>query len=249
MLFENRLNYEITGAGEKTVLLLHGWGGSTQSWLPVARDLAADFKVINIDFPGFGESPEPEESWTVTEYTELIYRFITSLGLDKIYIIAHSFGGRVALLLSSTHPELVEKQVLTGCAGIKPETSGSGFKLSSLYDNGLAHKLLGDKGVKKLQNAVRSHFGSADYKNASPVMREVLKNVLNQDLRCCLKDITASTLLIFGQYDTATPVWMGRELESGIRDAALIVFENATHFAYLEQYARFIAITGQFLRG
>lgn len=250
MLFNNRLNYEITGSGEKTLLLMHGWGGSTESWIPVARDLAAAYRIINIDFPGFGKSPEPPCAWKVDEYCELIHDFLVSIGAGRVDLIAHSFGGRVAIMLSSKYPEMVGRQVLTGCAGlVDPNSASAASQLSKYYDNGFTRKLLGEKGVDRLRNAIRSRFGSADYKNASPLMREVLKNVVNQDLHDYLAGIKASSLLIWGENDTATPLWMGKEMEKCIPDAGLVVFENSGHFAYLEQYNRFIAVVKQFLIG
>ena len=67
-----KMHYEAAGDGEKTLLLLHGWGGSTESWIPVVRDFQKNFRVIAVDFPGFGKSPEPEKGWSVTEYAELL---------------------------------------------------------------------------------------------------------------------------------------------------------------------------------
>ena len=243
------LNYTVTGDKGEWLLLLHGWGGSTQSWLPVERDLCASKRVLNLDFPGFGQSSEPNRPWSVSDYRDLVLALLDSLSIDKLELIAHSFGGRVALILSEARPQLITKQVLTGCAGlINPESAQkSGHRLSRLYDNALSRKLLGDKGVDKLKNTIRSHFGSEDYKNASPMMRECFQLVVNQDLSDCLKAVRASTLLIWGQNDTATPLWMGRRMESEIGDAALIVFENCGHFAYLENYPHFITIVRQFL--
>ncbi len=254
MFFEHggvRLRYEISGEGTDNVLLLHGWGGSTQSWLPVVRDLSAKKRVINLDFPGFGQSSEPPEPWSVTEYCDFTLAFIDFLAIDSLELIAHSFGGRVALMMNRARPNLIKRQVLTGCAGlIDTQTASNGsvlHSLSKLYDNALSRKLLGDKGVGKIKDMLRSHFGSEDYKNASPMMRECFQRVIRQDLSDCLKCVKASTLLIWGQNDTATPLWMGKRMENEIGDAALIVFENSGHFAYLEQYARFIAIVKQFL--
>ena len=62
-----REHYEISGEGDQSVLLLHGWGGSCESWLPVERDLKASKRVINLDFPGFGQSTEPNRPWSVPD--------------------------------------------------------------------------------------------------------------------------------------------------------------------------------------
>ena len=249
----NELHYEMSGTGEIPVLLLHGWGGSTESWLPVWRDLGEYRRLINIDFPGFGQSPEPSDAWGVGDYADFLLAFLDGLGETRIDVIAHSFGGRVALVMNQKRPDLIRKQVLTGAAGLrKPPESGAAKTprgMKGLYDNALTHQLLGDKAIEKIRNFVRSRFGSEDYKNATPRMREVFQKVVNEDLSYCLDGIRASTLLLWGRNDTATPLWMGQEMERRIPDAALVIFENAGHFAYLEQYQRFIAIIKNFLVG
>ena len=250
------MHYEVTGSGDRTLLLLHGWGGSTENWIPVVRDFQKNFRVVNVDFPGFGLSPEPETAWSVTEYARLTLEFIHSLNVDSVYVMAHSFGGRVALLLSQMEHGIISKQVLTGAAGLPPKKSAAqkitGFvihMMNGCMDNKLTRKLFGDKKVDALRDKVRSLFGSSDYKKASPMMRETFKLVIAQDLTECLKSVSASTLLIWGENDTATPLWMGQKMEKEIRDAGLVVFENAGHFAYLEQYPRFKAISEKFLIG
>lgn len=243
----NRMHYEISGSGDSWLLLLHGWGGSTQSLYAAARDFADTKRVINIDFPGFGESPEPDSVWGVGEYADMVLGLLDELKIEQTDVISHSFGGRVTLMMNEKRPGLIRRQVLTGCAGLTDPEQKSGKSLSRVYDNRLTRVVLGDSGVEKLRNFVRSHFGSEDYKNASPRMREIFKVVIAQDLRFCLPCVKASTLLIWGENDTATPLWMGKEMEKSIGDAALIVFENSGHFAYLEQYGRFIAIARQFL--
>lgn len=251
-----KMHYEVTGSGDRTLLLLHGWGGSTENWIPVVRDFQKSFRVINVDFPGFGKSPEPETGWSVTEYANLTREFIHSLGVRNVDVMAHSFGGRVALLLSKMEPGLIKKQVLTGCAGLPPKKSASAKAMKSVFnifsgllDNTITRKIFGEKNVIALRDKFRHMFGSADYKNASPMMRETFKRVISQDLTDCLSSVSASTLLIWGANDTATPLWMGQKMEKEIKDAGLVVFENAGHFAYLEQYPRFKAISEKFLIG
>ncbi len=259
MVFTSELgsmHYEITGSGERTLLLLHGWGGSTESWIPVVRDFAGDLRVVNVDFPGFGKSPEPGEGWSVTEYAELTREFIHSLGVDSVDLMAHSFGGRVALLLSKMEPNLIRKQVLTGCAGLPPKRSGMSRLTRTMFhaiagaaDNKLTRRIAGDEKIDKAREAMRNRFGSADYRNASPLMKQTFQMVIDQDLTDCLPCVQASTLLIWGETDTATPLWMGQEMERVIRDAGLVVFEGSGHFAYLEQYQRFFAVSKKFLLG
>lgn len=247
------LYYERTGAGRR-VLLLHGWGGKCESFLPVYRDFAQGYDMIRVDFPGHGRSSEPPKPWSVTEYAALIADFMIDTGIAPADIVAHSFGGRVALLLAATRPELVGKMVLTGCAGLLPKRTTRqkvrGFVYKCLRagaDNAFSRGLLGAKRVEGMRSALQERFGSADYKALSPAMRMTFSKVVNQDLFPYLKDIHASTLLFWGEADTATPLWMAHTLEKEIPDAGLVVIPGAGHFAYLDGYDRFKAVLENFL--
>ena len=257
MFFDNagvKLYYEKSGSGAP-LLLLHGWGGRADSFLPVTRDFSQARTVYVVDFPGHGNSPEPPAPWSVTEYMELIWVFIRRMNIAGCDVIAHSFGGRVALLLAAEHPEAVRRMVLTGCAGIKPPASGKktlrtrAYKvLRALADNGLTRRLMG-KRVDAWREKLVQKFGSADYRALSPTMRPTFNRVIVQDLRGVLPGIKASTLLIWGAEDRDTPLWMGEVMAKEIPDAALVRLEGCGHFAYLEKYADFRAIAWKFLIG
>ncbi|HIU33291.1 MAG TPA: alpha/beta hydrolase [Candidatus Pullichristensenella excrementigallinarum] len=257
MYFEHegaRLYYDRQGSGAP-LLMLHGWGGRADSFLPAIRDFQAVRTVYAVDFPGHGNSPEPPEPWSVTEYMELIRAFIRRMGIEGTDIMAHSFGGRVALLLAATYPEAVGKMVLTGCAGLRPKPSGKKKARTRVYralralaDNGLTRRLC-PKTVERTREALVQKFGSPDYRQLSPAMRRTFNRVIAQDLQPCLRRIQASTLLIWGTEDRDTPLWMGETMEREIPDAALIRFEGAGHFAYLDRYGEFRAIAWKFLIG
>lgn len=86
-----------------------------------------------IDFPAHGESSRPPQPWGVPEFTQLVSAFIKEQSIAPCDIIAHSFGGRVSLWLSSHEPQLVNRMVLTGCAGIKKEQTEEQKKRSESY--------------------------------------------------------------------------------------------------------------------
>lgn len=249
------LYYEIQGVGKPT-LLLHGWMGNADSFLPLRRDLT-DRCLIVPEFPGQGgRTMEPPVAWSVTEHMEMIFALLSSLKLSRVDVVAHSFGGRVALLLASCHPSLVDRLVLTGCAGLIPQkTSKSHLRsvcyrcLRGMLGSGLAVNLLGKKRVEAMREALIQRFGSSDYRALAPSMRLTFNRVVTQDLGDCLPQIKAPTLLYWGALDTQTPLWMGRRMEKEIPDAGLIVMENAGHFAYLDEYQNFLAVVRVFLKG
>lgn len=248
------IHYEQAGEAGNPVLLLHGWGCSIRHFEPIARDLARDHRVTVIDFPGHGESGRPKEPWGVPEFAACVRELILQLRFAPCDIIAHSFGGRVALYLAATWPELVGRLVLTGCAGLKKEQTPEQKKKSDAYQRKKKWLQAAEKwpllGVpaKKALEALRKKYGSADYNALDEEMRKTFVKVISQDLRPLLPAISASALLIWGEKDQDTPLEMGRMMEKEMRDAGLVIFEGDDHFAYLRQWPRFLAVTRAFLK-
>lgn len=248
-----RVYYERQGRG-KPLLLLHGWGGKCESWLPVARDFQGEREVIALDFPGFGRSCEPPGPWSVTEYMELTAALIRQLSIEGADVIAHSFGGRVAILLAATYPQLVGKLVMTGAAGLIPKPT------NKKRVRGICYKLLrgavasrifaafaGEARASALREALIQRFGSPDYRALTPGMRASFNRIIHQDLQPYLARIQAPTLLIWGKDDGETPLWMGETMAREIPDAGLVAFEGAGHYAYLDRYGDFRVIVLKFL--
>ena len=249
-----RMYYELSGDSGRPLLLRHGRGGKGESFLPVVHDFRKTHRVCAVDFPGHGRSDEPDEPWSVTEYMEYIRAFLAEQKFDNVDIIAHSFGGRVAILLAATYPELVGKMVLTGAAGIPPRKTGKKTFRSRVYRclrgfarSGFARALLGGERAALMQEALVQKFGSRDYRALTPSMRQTFNRVISQDLTGCLGKIKAPTLLVWGEDDTETPLWMGRLMEEKIPDAGLVVWPGCGHFAYLDRYGDFRIVAEQFL--
>lgn len=226
-----RIHYTLEGTGD-AIVLLHGWGQNINMMEFISHHFARRFQILTLDLPGFGESEEPPHAWSLEEYTEFLHQLIEQFGLTKPILIAHSFGARIALYYAHTYP--VQKMVLTGAAGIKKQ------RTLSYYIKVYTYKLL--KRYKK-----KVAMGSEDFQNSSDVMRGVLVKSVEEDLRPMLKDITCETLLVWGEYDEATPLWMGELMERELHNATLIVLEGEDHFAYFHQAKRFLAILEYFL--
>ena len=94
---------------------------------------------------------------------------------------------------------------------------------------------------------LRKKYGSADYNALDEEMRKTFVKVISEDLGALLPKISASTVLVFGEKDQDTPLWMGQKMEKEMQDAGLVVFENDDHFAYLRQWPRFVKIVRAFL--
>lgn len=235
------------------VLCLHGWGCSVKHFEPIAKDLSRDYFVTVMDFPAHGQSEKPEETWGVKDFALCVQELMGKLEIIPCDVIAHSFGGRVALWLAANEPRLIKRLVLTGGAGVKKELTPEQQKRAEAFQRKkkmllALKKVPGVGGVaEKSLEALRDKYGSADYKALDENMRKTFVQVINEDLRPLLPEIHASTLLIWGENDQDTPLWMGRVMEKEIPDAGLVIFENDDHYAYLRQWPRFVAVVRAFL--
>ena len=247
------IHYEQSGATGKNVLLLHGWGCSVQHFAPIAQELAKDSLVTAIDFPAHGESGRPPEPWGVAEFADCVKDVISQLHLAPCDIIAHSFGGRVALYLAAHEPQWVNRLVITGGAGIKKPQTEEQKRRSEEYRKkkqtlmGLMKLPLFGAMAQKGLKALQEKYGSPDYNALDDEMKKTFVKVISEDLSPLLPQIQASTLLIWGENDTETPLWMGQKMEKEIPDAGLVIFENGDHFAYLRQWPRFVTVVRAFL--
>lgn len=244
-----RLHYDETGpADAPAVVLMHGWGCDHSTVRSIAVILEPGLHVYNLDLPGHGQSDEPPTAWGVYEYTDFVEEFCRRLGIDNPTLIGHSFGGRLALVWSSRRP--ISRMVLVDAAGIKPRRSLSYYR--KVYTFKAAKKilplLLGQKNGSRIIDRWRNKAGSADYRNSSPVMRAVMSRCVNQDLKHLMPDIKASTLLVWGDKDTATPLRDARYMEKHIPDAGLVVFEGAGHYSFLDNAPGFRAVMREFFK-
>ncbi len=229
------INYIQYGEG-KDILLLHGWGQNIEMMKPIGDNFCNNYRITILDLPGFGESDEPKTTWKIDDYELLLEEFIKKVKIKKPIVIGHSFGGRLAIRYSANNP--IEKLVLFGSPCIRIQES-------------LPLKVRILKSLKKLpgMNAIgeymKNYIGSRDYKAASPVMRQTLVEVVNEDLSGYARKIEEPTLLIWGDNDTEAPLVEAKELEKIMIDAALIVLPGS-HYAYLENLNQVINILNSF---
>lgn len=245
-------------AGEGSpILLLHGWGPSSvtleKHLRPLANRLKKNHQVTMVEFPGHGASGLPDENYEVSDYALYVLSIMDQLNIEQPVVIAHSFGGRVALWLAANEPQRVGPLVLTGCAGLRPKPNFKSwlrkttFKLGRLSLNvmGLFPKLQPQK--DKWLTALRKEFSSNDYLATPESLRGSFSRVVKKDLRPLLPKIRQQTLLVWGENDTATPLWMGRVMEKELQNARLLVYEADDHFAYKNQLSRFVTAVEVFL--
>lgn len=245
-----RLHYTDTGNPDgQPIIIMHGYGCNVTTVASIARIFEQGMRVINVDLPGHGLSDEPPTIWGVDDYTRCIEALLQALGLKKVSLLGHSFGGRIGILLSSRNPD-IHKLVLVDAAGIKPKRKPKYYLKVYTYKT-LKHLLpvvFGKRLGNQLLDRYRGKAGSADYRQSSPIMRGVMSKCVNEDLKSVMPAIKAPTLLIWGSEDTATPLSDAKTMERLIPDAGLVNFEGCGHYSFLDNPGGFRAVIQEFFK-
>ena len=216
-------------------MFLHGYLSSKESFYPQIGYFSRHFRVTAPDLPGFGGSELIPAAWSVGEYADWLEGFLKERGIAFPCVIAHSFGGRVALKCLARG--LIDRAVLTGCAGIvRRRTLSYHLKVKS-------YRL-----VKKFApRFAEAKFGSAEYRSLSPLMRESYKKIVNEDLREEAKRIARPVLYLNGERDRETPLSSVKILHECTAGSRLAVLKGCGHFAHLEEPLLFDLAAEEFL--
>jgi pimeloyl-ACP methyl ester carboxylesterase len=216
-----RTRYRRLGSGPD-VLVLHGWAARIEAMTPILTGLASGLTVHAVDLPGSGESEPPAcQPWGHEEYVAWTRALMVALGLKRPNLIGHSRGGAIAFKLAAEHPELIGKLILVNSAGIRRKRTLRYYRRVAVAKFA-KHVLrrLGPAG-RRAQERLAARSASSDYAQAG-VMRPTLVKLVNEDLIDELPRVRASTLLIWGDADDATPLSDGQTMERLIPDAGLV---------------------------
>lgn len=204
-----------SGDGEPRTLALHGWGRTHRDFDAVLRPVdAPELAAIAVDLPGFGATPPPTEPWGSADYAECVGALLGEM-TSPVVVLAHSFGGRVAVHLAAARPDAVRGLVLTSVPLLRlapvRRPPPAYLALRSLHRVGLV-------GEERMERA-RRRFGSADYVAATGVMRQVLGRVVTESYEAQLDAIRCPVTLVWGEDDVTVPL--------GVAEAALTRLRNA----------------------
>lgn len=218
-LADGRLLAEKTGSTPPAVVAMHGWGRSGNDFAEIVTGLDA----LSLHLPGFGITPEPTDAWGTDRYAEEVADALS--GMPPVILVGHSFGGRVAVRLAAKHPQLVRGIVLTGVPLLRltpaPKPSFAYRTVRALAKVGL---------ISKAQlEAQKQRRGSADYRAASGVMRDILVKVIGEDYRGDLAKITVPVRMVWGEHDTAAPTDAGLAASKLVTTATFRSVPGAEH--------------------
>lgn len=202
-------------------LLLHGWGRSSEDFKGLTTHFS-DRCFLVIDFPPFGKSDKEPLGWTIFTYVQMLMSLCEHLGIKGCHLVGHSFGGRVAIIMSAIMYSYVKSCILVDSAGMKPR---HGIKYQ--------YRVMRYKIRKKLGKSTNG-FGSADYKALSPEMQKTFVNIVQTNLEDYAKTISLPSLIIWGKNDNQTPLYMAKRLNRLIQNSKLRILEDGGHFSFLD---------------
>ncbi|MFH1582158.1 MAG: alpha/beta hydrolase [bacterium] len=250
------VNYKIAGRGP-AILVLHGWEGSSDSWLEVQNMLSKQgYAVLVLDFPGFGKSVPPNKPWSVGDYTEFLHSFIGKVEKREkefnspFFLLGHSFGGRISIKFCLKYPEKVKKLILCDSAGIRQNYDFKGFLI--FLTARIGNALFTPKIMVRFKDSIRNLFykliRNRDYVKAKGVMKETIQKVLEEDLLPKLKNIKHKTLILWGSKDKMVPLKYGYIFNKNIKGSQMEVIKGIGHSPHLECPERLSRLMSNFFK-
>lgn len=237
------INYEVLGNNKKNILvLLHGWGGSLAEWIPIALAFTDSYKVILLDLPGFGNSYIPEEiTLDIYDYATIVEEFLHKLDISKFVILGHSFGGKIATVISSRN-KWVSKLILV---------APSGFGTRSFFTNVRIYifKFMSKTLIwlpDALKQKILEKFASRDYKDAGDLQKS-FKMIVEQGVKKEAKKIKARALILWGDKDRELSVKTSRVARGLIPNSVVRIVWGAGHFPHIEKQEEFLNLLEEFV--
>jgi pimeloyl-ACP methyl ester carboxylesterase len=266
-----RRAYRMAGSGP-ALLLIHGVGASSSTWSELIPELARTHTVIAPDLLGHGASDKPRADYSVAAYANGMRDLLGVLGVERVTLVGHSFGGGVAMQFAYQFPERVDRLVLVSTGGLGRQVTpalraaalpGAELALHALRLPGsrlqvrLAIRLLGLLGsglgqdAPELMDLVDALPDARTRQAFTRTLRAVVdwrgQSVTMLD-RCYLTQ-GMPTLLVWGAQDGVLPVHHAHTAHVAMPGSRLEVFERAGHFPHRSESARFLAVLQDFLGG
>jgi pimeloyl-ACP methyl ester carboxylesterase len=225
---------ETWGEGPTAVLALHGWRRTHADFASSLGPAAPEGPLPTLapDLPGFGATPPPPEPWGSAEYASAVAGVLRRENPEaprSVVVVGHSLGGRVAVRLAASHPELVGALVISGAPLVPGVGSGPraarAFRLVRTLHRA---RLVGEDRMER----ARQRHGSADYRAAHGVMRDVLVRMVNERYDDSLAAVAARLCpveLVWGDDDGDAPVETARAIAARVGGVVLTLCPGAGH--------------------
>lgn len=245
----NGISTHIVDSGSgSAVVLLHGWGSSSQDFSGIQQSLAKSYRTIAIDLPGFGGSEMPDQPWGVEDYAQFVQAALKKRGVSNPHAyIGHSMGGRILLHMLGDGGQSAKKAILIGSHGLRESASMRNriFKVIAKVGK-LVTRILPSQARTRLRAKLYQSAGASDYVNAGE-MQETFKKIISTDTQASAAKISIPVLLIYGDSDKQTPVTFGELFSRSISNSKLEVIQDAGHYPHHDQPEHVLQLIEEFL--
>jgi pimeloyl-ACP methyl ester carboxylesterase len=266
-----RRAFRVAGSGP-ALLLIHGVGCDSRSWEPVLAKLAQRFTVIAPDLLGHGESDKPRADYSLPAFANGMRDLLAALGIDRVTVVGHSFGGGVAMQFAYQYPQLVERVVLVSAGGVAKDVSIA-LRLAAMPMGAEALAMLRAPGVmpavRGFGRAVGSLLGSTKLGRDAADVVEMLEGFQDPaglaafartlrsvvDARGQFVTMLDRTYLvqslpvqiIWGEDDLIIPVDHAHKAHEAIPGSRVEIFEESGHMPFHDHPDRFVEVVERFI--
>ena len=213
--------------GTVKIFILHGWAThkqTDQKWQPFVDELKQQglhAQVLKI--PGL--SAPLDEVWDLDMFVTWLEKELQDE--KNVILIGHSFGGQIASRYAATHAGKVQKLILIDSSGIRDNTLKARAKRTIFWCMAKIGKVFFQQ--EWIRGVLYKLAREKDYKNAPPLLRRTMSTILDDEVVRDLPNISAPTTIIWGENDTVTPLWMGKQFARLIPNNSLHVIDGARH--------------------
>ncbi|CAM2927914.1 hypothetical protein BST27_11815 [Mycobacterium intermedium] len=266
-----RRAFRVAGTGP-VLLLIHGIGSNSLSWSSVHSALAQRFTVIAPDLLGHGESDKPRTDYSLGAFANDIRDLLGTLGIDRVTIVGHSYGGGVAMQFAYQYPHLVERIVLVSPGGVAEDVTMA-LRLAALPMAGEALAMLrlsaARRAIRLLGRAARNLLGSNSFGREFVDAVDLLEDLQESDAIAAFTRTLRSAVdgrgqfvsmldrsylvqsipmqLIWGDEDNVIPVDHARIAHAAMPDSRLEIFEKSGHVPFRDHPDRFVEVVERFI--
>lgn len=253
LVFGQKIHYVEAGSGP-TVILLHGLGGSTQTWQFNTGPLAEKFHVVVPDQIGFGKSDKPLVNYRIRTYVDFLDQFCKQLKIERATLVGNSMGGWIAAAFTAAFPDRVDKLVLVDAAGYTPPKDLDTrvfFALNPTTREAmkvLTAKVFYNKAFQTdaaIDTAIAARLAAGDGFTIKSITESIIRG--EDFLDDTVKTIKRPTLIVWGREDGLTPLADGERFQKDIVGSKLVVIDQCAHVPNLEKPGEFNAAVIKFL--
>jgi pimeloyl-ACP methyl ester carboxylesterase len=231
------------------VVMCHGTPWSAQVWAPFAQALSAEFSVYLWDMPGYGcSSKEPEHAVDLGTQAEVLTDLLDSWGLDRPHVIAHDYGGAVALRAHLLHHTQYSSLGLVNVVALRPWGSEFFRLVAANPDVFAAQPAVVHRGALEAYIATASHRGLLPEQMdtlATPWLSHEGQRAFYQQIAAAderftneiqdrYPEIDIPVLIVWGAADAWIPVDRAHQLAEAIPGATLEIIDNAGHLVHYD---------------